>query len=78
MYQRKFFEDMQNNGRNLKTLVLYFQGSSGLGNQDLQDLARNCLSYLARVSIQLHTAPAWQNGKTYGERFHSDSEVRAQ
>ncbi len=40
MYQNEVFEDMQNNGRNLKTF--FISGSSGLGKSKIcKDLARS-------------------------------------
>ncbi len=66
LYQKEeVFEDMQNNGRNLKTFFALFQVHQVLVNQDLQkDLARriniiNGKNY--RFNLYCSTAKRWKD-----------------
>ncbi len=65
MYQKEVFEDMQNNGRNLKTFFTCV--SSGLGKSRFaKDLARrihNIINHGKSITL-IYTAPTAKDGKT--------------
>ena len=74
MYQKEVFEDMQNNGRNLKTF--FISGSSGLGKSRFaKDLARRININNGKSINSIYTAPTAKDGKTYD---FIDSEYKAQ
>ena len=74
MYQKEVFEDMQNNGRNLKTF--FISGSSGLGKSRFaKDLARRINLLNGKSINSIYTAPTAKDGKTYD---FIDSEYKAQ
>ncbi len=74
MHQKEVFEDMQNNGRNLKNI--FTSGSSGLGKSRFaKDLARRINIINGKEYTPIYTAPTAKDGKTYD---FIDSEYKAQ
>jgi adenylate kinase family enzyme len=74
LYQQEVFDEMQSNGRNLKTF--YISGLSGVGKSKFaKDLARRININNGKSPNFVYTAPTAKDGKTYD---FIDSEYKAQ